>query len=212
MTSPRAAGALLVLSPIGILFGWSCMRLMGEVGDEPLWTIGHLVWLPAYVALTLGLVGMYRLIESPSPGGRLLAGSGLVLTVLGGAAVSTQMAVDLVVGFATANRQDMSDMFDAVQGTPGVELTVYAVDPSLLYVGMLVLAVHAAVRGRIPGLSGGLVAVAVVIAGLDQALGFPMKLGMASALVLLLVAMVLTRRQLIADGKPAGRDAPAAVR
>jgi hypothetical protein len=212
MTSSRAAGAFLVLSPIGILFGWVSMRLMGEVGDEPLWTIGHLVWLPAYVMLTLGLLALHRRIEAPSPGGRLLAGFGAAMSVLGGAAVSVQMAVDLVVGFATANRREMSDMFDAIQGAPGVEPAVYAVGPSLLFVGMAVLAVHAAVRGRIPVRSAVLVAAAVAIAGLDQALGLPERLGMAFASVLLLVAMVPVRRRLTAEGKPAGERRPVGVR
>jgi hypothetical protein len=211
MTSPRATGALLLWSPVGILLGWAAMRLMGEIGDEPLWTLGHLVWLPAYVMLALGLIGLYRRIDAPSPGGRLLAGFGAVMSVAGGAAVAAQMAVDLVVGFATGSRREMSDMFDAVQGAPGVELAVYSVGPSLLFVGMVVLAVHAAVRGRIPVLSAVLVAVAVLAAGLDQALGLPERLGMASATVLLLAAMAPVRRRLLADARTTSPNSPVGV-
>ncbi|MCD0446961.1 hypothetical protein LO763_25400 [Glycomyces sp. A-F 0318] len=212
MTSPRAAGAFLLLSPVGILLGWAATRLMDGMGDEPLWTIGHLLWLPAYALLALGLLGIHRRIGADSPGGRLLAGSGAALAVLGGAALTVQMAVDLVVGFATTSRPEMWDMFDAVQAVPGVEPAVYAVGPTLLFLGMPILMVHAAVRRRVPARSAVLVVAAVAVMVLDQAVGLPLRLGMATASVLLFAAMVPVRRLLLAEGAPAGAADRAGVR
>jgi hypothetical protein len=199
MTLRRFTATCLLLAPIGILLGWTGMRLGGGGGAEPLWTIAHLLWLPSYAALAIGFAGIPRLIRPPRPGGRILAGFGLAMTAIGGLAVTAQMIIDLVVGFATTDRDGMSDMFDAIQAAPGVEPAVYAVGPSLLFVGMMILTVQAAASGRLPALAAVLVSAAVVISGLEQLVEVPLRLMMLAAVVLLWIAAVPIARRLRED-------------
>ncbi|MQM28082.1 hypothetical protein [Glycomyces albidus] len=199
MTLPRFTATCLLFAPIGILLGWAGMRLGGGGGAEPLWTVAHLFWLPSYAALAVGFAGIHRLIRPRRAAGRLLAGSGLAMTVIGGLAIAAQMVVDLVVGFATADRDAMGDMFDQVQSVPGVELAVYAVGPSLLFVGMLILVVQAAASRQVPARAAVLVSAAVVISGLEQAVEVPLRLMMLAAVLLLWLAAVPIARQVRED-------------
>jgi hypothetical protein len=185
MTFPRFASICLRFSPIGILLGWAGMRLGGGGGDEPLWTISHLIWLPAYAALAIGYIGVHALIRAERGAERLLAGFGVTLAAAGGLAVCAQMVIDLFVGLSTADRAGMSERFDEVQAVPGVEAAVYAVGPSLLFVGMLILTVHAAARRRLPAYATVLVVAAVAVSGLEQAVEVPLRLMMAAAVILL---------------------------
>jgi hypothetical protein len=95
------------------------------------------------------------------------------------------MVVDLVVGFASANPTEMSELSDLIQAVPGIEAAVYGVGPLLLFVGMLILSVHAAARRRIPVHAAVLVVAAIVVSGLEQAVELPLRLMMAAAVVLL---------------------------
>ena len=185
MTFPRFASICLRFSPIGILLGWAGMRLGGGGGDEPLWTIAHLIWLPSYAALALGYIGVHSLIRAERSAERLLAGFGVVLAAVGGMAVSAQMVIDLVVGLSTSDQAGMGERFDDVQAAPGVEAAVYTVGPSLLFVGMMILTLHAAARRRLPVYAPVLVASAVAISGLEQAVEVPLRLMMAAAVILL---------------------------
>jgi hypothetical protein len=150
-----------------------------------LWTIAHLIWLPAYAALALGYVGVHSLIRPERTPERLLAGFGVALIAVGGLAVSAQMVVDLAVGLSTSTRDQMGERFDEVQAVPGVEAAVYAVGPSLLFVGMLFLTIHAAARRRLPVHAAVLVVAAVAVSAMEQALDVPLRLMMVAAVVLL---------------------------
>jgi hypothetical protein len=185
MTFQRLAYLSLRYAPIGILVGWAGMRLGGGGGDEPLWTSSHLVWLPSYAALAFGYIGVHALIRPERAAGKALAGFGVALAAIGGLAVAAQMVVDLGVGFGSSNATEMSELSDRIQGVPGVEAAVYEVGPLLLFVGMLILTIHAAARRRIPAYAAVLVVAAVVVSGLEQAVDVPLRLMMAAAVVLL---------------------------
>jgi hypothetical protein len=180
----RFAAAALPLSPIGILLGWAGMRLAGGYGDEPFWTIAHLIWLPSYAVLAIGFIALNRHTRTASAAGRLLSGLGLVATVLGGIAVTAQMVVDLVLGFATSDEVSMSAMSDRVQSVPGVEAAVYSVGPALLFLGMLVTTIHAAVRREVPIYTAALVVVAIAISVLEPYFGLPLRLPMVATIIL----------------------------
>jgi len=95
------------------------------------------------------------------------------------------MVIDLVVGLSTSDQAGMGERFDDVQAAPGVEAAVYTVGPSLLFVGMMILTLHAAARRRLPVYAPVLVASAVAISGLEQAVEVPLRLMMAAAVILL---------------------------
>jgi hypothetical protein len=196
MTLKRFTATCLTLAPVGVLLGWAGMRLGGGGGAEPLWTVSHLFWLPSYAALAIGFAGIYLLIRPERFGERLLAGLGLAMSAIGGLCISAQMVVDLVVGFATTDRDGMGAMSDAIQNVPGVELAVYSVGPSLLFLGMLILSIQAAVLKRLPASVAVLVSGAVVISGLEQAVEVPLRLMMLAAVLLLWLAAVPTARRL----------------
>jgi len=205
----RFAAATLPFAPIGILLGWAGMRLAGGYGDEPFWTIAHLIWLPSYALLAIGFIALNRLTRAtaesahipetagaddapgtagtnhiPGPASRFVSGLALTTAVLGTIAVTAQMVIDLVLGFATSDEASMSDLSDRLQSVPGVELAVYEIGPALLFLGMLLITIHAAVRRTVPAYTAVLVVLGIAISVLEPIFGLPLRLPMVATIIL----------------------------
>jgi hypothetical protein len=131
------AAPLLVLAygVIRILDG-----LDGSRGPGIAWTTGHL----AFIAALLLFVPIFWRLRHMAGGAALATVSAAVGTV-GIAALVTQFAIDIVIGFMAADHDAMSPLFDQVQAVPGVQLALYDAGPYLFYVAQLVLVVHLAV-------------------------------------------------------------------
>ncbi len=133
-------GTALLAGPV-LMAGYGVVRLVGravsDYGPGVWWTAAHLLFLAgvlAFVPVFLGLRGLVG--ES---GGRTAATVAAWTGLLGAAAVVVQAVIDLGAGFAAADKQAMSEMFDRVQGVPGVMPLVYTVVPMLFWLGLLAL-------------------------------------------------------------------------
>lgn len=209
-TLTRASGASLILAPIGVLLGWGAMRLGGEGGHEPYWTIAHLIWLPGYLMLALGFVGIHRLIGARSRAGRILAGFALTLTVIGAAAVTAQMLVDLWNGLATDTPAEMSAHFDRVTANPLVDAAVYSVGPALLFLGPVMLCIQAAALRRVPALTAVLVTAAIMIGAGEAAVELPYSGNMLLTAIVLWIALAPLGRRMLRGPEPAAPQTDAA--
>lgn len=77
-------------------------------------------------------------------GSRTFADAGATLGLLGVAAVTAQASIDLLVGYASVDRDTMNVLFDHIRDLPGVTPAVYTIGPLLFYVGLLLLTVQLA--------------------------------------------------------------------
>lgn len=87
----------------------------------------------AFVPVFLGL----RRLAGQRGGRRVAVEVAAWTGLLGTVAVVVQAVIDLAAGFAAADKQAMSEMFDRVQGVPGVMPLVYTVVPMLFWLGLL---------------------------------------------------------------------------
>ncbi|MEU5049381.1 hypothetical protein [Streptomyces sp. NPDC021096] len=160
-----------------------------EHGPGPDWSLGHLALLAGVVLFVPVFAGLRRMaVRGRGPAARWFAGSALALGLLGVAAVTVQAGIDLVVGYSAADRAGMNELFERIQGTPGMKPAFYTVGPVLFYVGLLLLIVQSAAVRAIEAWRPAVVvaAVAVMAAGLD--------LIPVGALLLLLALAPLGRR------------------
>ncbi len=116
------------------------IRLLSEHGPGLAWTTGHLAFL---VALGLYAVVLLDL-------GRHTHTGFTVLGFLGLAAFAAQFLIDLVVGFLSADRAEMSDLFGQVYDVPGLEVVVQMAGPPLFYVALFAMLTHLAMRRLVP--------------------------------------------------------------
>ncbi|MEL5959630.1 hypothetical protein AADR41_33570 [Streptomyces sp. CLV115] len=135
-----AATALLV-GP-ALMAGYGVVRLVGrgvsDYGPGVWWSVAHLLFLAGVLAFVPVFLGLRGLVGERG-GGRAAATVAAWTGLLGAAAVVVQAVIDLAAGFAAADKQAMSEMFDRVQGVPGVMPLVYTVVPMLFWLGLLAL-------------------------------------------------------------------------
>ncbi|MEE1809707.1 hypothetical protein [Streptomyces sp. BE133] len=140
-TGGTAVGAALLAGP-ALMAGYGAVRLLGravsDYGPGVWWTLAHLLFLAGVLAFVPVFLGLRK--TAVVRGGRqvaveVAAWAGLV----GAAAVAVQAVIDLAVAFVAADKQAMSEMFDRVQGVPGVMPLVYTVVPLLFWFGLLAL-------------------------------------------------------------------------
>lgn len=115
--------------------------LDGSRGPGLAWSLGHLCFLGAIAFFVQGFVAMRRAV-----GGGRLSTVGLWVGVAGAVAVAGQFAIDLVVGFLSADREAMNVLFDRVQAIPGMLPVFYDFGPLLFFVGQLILVSQLAKR------------------------------------------------------------------
>ncbi|GAA4853245.1 hypothetical protein [Kitasatospora terrestris] len=144
-------GTKALLSAPLLLTLYGTVRLVpGSRQPGPGWTIGHLALFAGLLLLGIGLAEVHRRIRPRTAVGRTAAGAGLGATVLGVACSLGQAGIDLYVGAAAADKAEQHAMFDRIQSHAGVVPAFYSAGPLLLYVGLLALAVGAAVVRRLP--------------------------------------------------------------
>ncbi|MFI5768165.1 hypothetical protein ACIA74_06355 [Streptomyces sp. NPDC051658] len=138
-TGRTAVGAALLAGPV-LMAGYGAVRLagraLGDYGPGVWWSLAHLLFLAGVLAFVPVFLGLRKL--AGERGGRrvavdVAAGVGLLGTV----AVVVQAVIDLAAGFVAADKEAMSEIFDRVQGVPGVMPLVYTVVPMLFWLGLL---------------------------------------------------------------------------
>ncbi|MDT0448646.1 hypothetical protein [Streptomyces hesseae] len=124
-----------------------CMTAYGLIrltdpghGPGPAWSLGHLALLAGVLLFGQVMLGLRRTAATGrGPVSRAFAGVGATLGLLGVAAVTAQTAIDLLVGYASVDRETMDALFERIHSWPGVTPAVYTVGPLLFYVGLLLL-------------------------------------------------------------------------
>lgn len=115
--------------------------LDGSRGPGPAWSLGHLCFLGALVLFVRGFAAMRM-----AAGRNRLSTAALWTGMAGAVALGAQFSIDLVVGFLSADRGTMDELFTRIQDTPGVLAAVYEFGPLLFFVGQLILVCQLAGR------------------------------------------------------------------
>ncbi|GAB1821274.1 hypothetical protein [Herbidospora sp. RD11066] len=168
-----------------LTFAYGAIRLLSDSGPGLGWTSGHLAYL---IALGLYAVVLVRLNRLTFPALTLVG-------LLGLAASAAQFAIDLVVGFISADRAAMNVHFDEVQSVPGVEPVVYQFGPPLFYLALVAVMAHLAVQRLVPYWIPASVLVASLLPVINLDL-LPIAAG------IILVAFSMTVREIV-DLEPA---------
>jgi hypothetical protein len=197
MNWKRIAGASFVTAPLLVLAGWALMRLGGTGGQEPGWTLAHIAWVANNAMYAIVCVELYRRAKDTTSGGRMLATGSLIVGVIGAGCLLIQMVIDLVVGFSTDNRTDMRALSGQIHDLPGVQLVIYDVGPVLLFLVLIVQAIHLATQGRATTLFATLVTVAVLVNGAELLVEIPLRLAQAGSALILWLAFLPVGRELL---------------
>lgn len=142
--TPRIA---LIAAPL-FACAYGAIRIVdGLDGRGPgfAWTAGHLAFMAALV-LFAWLFLWFRTLA----GRDALATASAAAGIVGVAALLVQFGIDIAVGFAAADQEGMSALFQQVQSVPGVPFLVYDGLPYLFYVAQLVLMIRLAVLRVLP--------------------------------------------------------------
>ncbi|GIG23369.1 hypothetical protein Cch01nite_40930 [Cellulomonas chitinilytica] len=150
----RRLAVALVAAPAVWLVAWTLMRVDGSRGPGWGWTAAHVAFLVASTTYAVAAVLLARTASggpTPAPAVRLVVGAACTAAVAGAAAFVGQAAIDLYVGAHAATRDAMHDVYAPILAVPGVETWLFGVGPSLLFAGVFVLVLVAALRRRVPG-------------------------------------------------------------
>jgi hypothetical protein len=148
---------MFAAAPACLLAGWLLMRpIDGQAQPGGWWTAAHAVWLAGFLLFAAMSLCFSRLIvtRDTGPATGLTAGRrvtlwvSVVMVLVSSLANVAQLVLDLVGGFRAANRAELQDMFDGVKDIPGAEQLIYGVGAQLVFVGLVVFAVLAAVVRR----------------------------------------------------------------
>jgi uncharacterized membrane protein YhhN len=140
----------------------------GEYGPGLAWTIGHLLFLVAFLLFGVLLVRLRGAVDTVRPLATLATAAGFV----GILAFLRVIVIDLITGFRAPDHAAMSrigDEYDRWPGDLGIYDALYEIGPMLFVLGLLTLTILLAVRRRLPAWSPVLVLAgfAAIIASLD---------------------------------------------
>ncbi|CAM3344255.1 hypothetical protein [Stackebrandtia soli] len=195
MTSKKLTLVSLIGAPLLLLVGWAVMRL-GSGGVEPGWTVAHVAWVIDNLMFGVVAVAMARAVRPSTGLGKALGWGFAGLALAGAAAMTAQMIIDLIGGAVTTTTAELGEFFTTVQSAPGVELLVYQVGPALLFVALAAQSIQLATVRRVPVMAAVLVGAAVSIAGAEQLVDLPLRLGQAIAALTLLAGFTIIARTL----------------
>jgi hypothetical protein len=194
MISSRLA---FLLAPL-CLGAYGVVRILdgldGSRGPGFAWTLGHLFFIAGLVFFAQAFWAMRTM-----AGRTRLGTAGFLAGVAGAVAVGGQFVIDIVVGFMSADRDQMGTYFTRIQDVPGVEAVFYDFGPLLFFVGQLILVTQLAVRRRVKPWAPVLVLIDTALPFLDKDL---IPLGAA---LLLISFAPLIRRESLQSASVAGK-------
>jgi len=172
----RLARVAFAAAPVGVLVGWTVMRLGASRNPGAGWALAHSLWLVSYALFGVIVVELYRRIRTPGRSGKTVAVLGAAVAVAGITAITGQMMVDLVIGLAASDREQMHDLFQRAFDVPGVQLVLYGFGPGLLIVGLAALAIQLAAMRRISRATAVLALAGIVLIAVESATGGAVRL------------------------------------
>ncbi|MFD9407807.1 hypothetical protein ACFWBN_12445 [Streptomyces sp. NPDC059989] len=141
MTTPRTA----FLAAPALMGAYGLIRIAdgldGDHGPGVAWTAGHLCFLAGLAFFVQGFAAMRTM-----AGRNRLSTAGFWTATAGAVTLGGQFLIDIAVGFASADRAEMQELFARIQDTPGMLPVFYDFGPLLFFVAQLVLAVQLASR------------------------------------------------------------------
>jgi hypothetical protein len=174
---------VLALAPALLVTGVLLMPVPGA------WTVSHLVFLAGTLAMLPAGVLLHEVLRDDSPA--WLPWSGRVLMFVGALALAGQFLVDLVVmRLAAGDRTVAGPLFDTVQESAPLALTLYQAGPALLFTGLALVGVALVRRSRQWRLPGWLLVAGTLVEGAARVTD--LRAGEVVGLGLVLVALVLT--------------------
>ncbi|MGA3526208.1 hypothetical protein [Melissospora conviva] len=175
-TGGRLTNFAFAVAPIGVLAGWTVMRLGASRSTGVGWALAHSIWLISYALFGIIVAELYRRIRAQHGGGKVVAVLSAGIAAAGIAAIAGQMIVDLVVGLAASDRAQMHELFQRAFAVPGVHLVLYRFGPMFLIIGLAALFTHLAVIRRAFTLTTVLALVGIVLIGMEGAAGGAVRL------------------------------------
>ncbi|MFD9871384.1 hypothetical protein ACFXI8_29290 [Streptomyces niveus] len=196
--------ALFAAAPAFFLGGWLLMRpIDGQSEPGGWWTAAHAVWLAGFVLFAVMGLRFRRIAGARTTGQRVAVTASVVIVLFSSLANVVQLSIDLVGGFTSANSAELKDAFAGVKDIPGAEAVIYGIGAQVVFVGLIVFAVLAAVvRRGTPG-SAALVTAGTMVMAVGMGLGrnhWTVPVGM----VCLLAGLALLGRELDAAGRGRG--------
>lgn len=161
------AATAFIAAPVFMLTYGLIRLLTDHRGPGVGWTVGHLAFLIALFLFGLVLLGLRRLALSENRTRRISVDIATAAGFLGLVAMVVQISVDLVAGMVSADHAEMSRLFDSFQAWPGVTPAIYTVVPQLLFAGLVVLGILAALARRLHPLGAGLIVVGTALAAVN---------------------------------------------
>jgi len=185
-----------VAAPV-LTFAYGVIRILdgldGSRGPGLAWTAGHLAFIGALAFFAMTFHEMRRL------GGRGRLATGLVSAgYVGITALMVQFAIDIVVGFRSADHAAMGVLFDQVQAVPGVQQVIYDFGPLLFFFAQIGLVLQLAVQRRVKAWMPVLVIANVLVPFVEKDL---IPLGAAFLLIPFLALARVSRASRLTDGR-----------
>ena len=106
---PSPTSVAFLFAPIGVLAGWTIMRLGGSHSTGAGWITAHAVWLVGYGLFGFIIAELHRQARTP-PRGRAAALAAAIAAAAGLVAVIGQMTVDIIIGMMASNRTQMDGL------------------------------------------------------------------------------------------------------
>lgn len=196
---------LFAAAPALFLGGWLLMRpIDGQSEPGGWWTAAHAVWLAGFVLFAVMGLRFRRIAGARTTGQRIAVTTSVATVLVSSLANIVQLVIDLVGGFTSADSAELKNAFADVKDIPGAEAIVYGVGAQIVFVGLIVFAVLAAVVRRATPGSAALVTAGTVVMAVGMGFGrnhWTVPLGM----VCLLAGLALLGREVSRPGAPARR-------
>jgi hypothetical protein len=135
----RPLATAVMVAPLLLAAGRGLMLVPSAQDFTTLWTVTHVMFLAGTVLMIPAAVAMSQLARGYA--GPLLRDVGVAVVFVGALALGAQFVVDLMVAvLAHGDPQAAGALFDQLQASALIDLVLYTVGPSFMFVGLIVQA------------------------------------------------------------------------
>ncbi|WP_329037188.1 hypothetical protein OIE71_28340 [Streptomyces sp. NBC_01725] len=195
-TKRPGTSVLFAAAPALFLGGWLLMRpIDGRSEPGGWWTAAHAVWLAGFVLFAAMSLRFREISGARTTGQRIALTASVGIVLLSALANIVQLTIDLVGGFTSANSAELKDAFAGVKDIPGAEAVVYGIGAQVIFVGLVVFAVLAAVVRRGTPASAALVTAGTVVMAIGMGFGRN-HWSVPAGMICLLAGLTLLGREL----------------